>query len=285
MNFEKLNLQPIYLNSQNNLFKKNIFKNLFYNLYKNVRFSTFPYFSYKVQNSLNSLKQYNSGNCVSMCYFIQIYLKNNYNIDSYIIGASVPDQYKVNNTPHICHCAVLIPKSDTEFFIIDGAFYFIQPIYCNLNNNKERSIYYSNIYNHNNLQIEYKIENVENELLDENYSQILLPKSLCVSCNFKNDRSQQWNYYLNNVMNPDESIGNYFLQSKKLPFILFTEYDTINNIVKLSYKLYLNEDGEIIIKEYPMNKIIFKGDKNELIDSNMKEDVLNKMINHFENYF
>ena len=59
-------------------------------------------------------------------------------------------------------------------------------------------------------------ENVENEQedkvkeIDEKYSQNLLPNSLCVSCNFENDRSQQWNYYLNNVMNPDESIGNYF---------------------------------------------------------------------------
>ena len=265
MKFEKLNLKPIYLKSQNNLLKQNTFKNLFYNLYKNVRFSTFPYFSYKVEDSLNCLKQYNSGNCISMCYFIQIYLKNNFNIDSYIIGASVPEQFKVDNTPHMCHCAVLIPKSEYEFFIIDGAFYFIEPMYCNLNNNNLKSINCSDIYNHKIFKIEYIIKNIENEILDEKYSQILLPNSLCVSCNFDNDRSQQWNYYLNNVINPDESIGNYFLQSKSLPFILYTEYDTINNIVKLSYKLYLNEEGKIIIKEYPFNELIFEGDKEELI--------------------
>ena len=285
MKFDKLNLKPIYLKSQNKLFQNNLFKNLFYNLYNNVRFSTFPYFSYKLQNSLDCLKQYNSGNCISMCYFIQIYLKNNFNIDSYIIGASVPEQYKVQNTPHICHCAVLVPKSEHEFFIIDGAFYFLEPMYCNLNNNKGRSIHYSNIYNHNKLKINYKIENVDNEALDEQYEQILLHNSLCIACNFEDDKSQKWNYYLNDVGNPDESIGNYFLHSKHLPFILFTEYDIINNIVKLSYKLFLNEDGNIVIKEYPLNQLIFKGDKNELINSNIKETVLDKMSNHFDNFF
>ena len=39
---------------------------------------------------------------------IRQYLKKNHKIDSHLIGASVPELFKVPGTPEICHCAVLI---------------------------------------------------------------------------------------------------------------------------------------------------------------------------------
>ena len=151
MHHESLKLKNIYLKKQN--INNNIIKELLHNLYKNIRFSTFPYLTYKLKNSHESLNRFNSGNCIALAYFIKKYLKQNYNIDSYLIGASVPDIFKVENTPEICHCAVCIPINSNEFYILDCAFYFIEPIYCNILENIERKIQYSDAYNHENSYI------------------------------------------------------------------------------------------------------------------------------------
>ena len=46
-------------------------KEVLHILYKNIRFSTFPYLTYKISSSLQCLKQYNSGNCIAMADFIK----------------------------------------------------------------------------------------------------------------------------------------------------------------------------------------------------------------------
>ena len=102
---------------------------------------------------MRSLQQYNSGNCIVFAESVKLYLKKNFNIKSYIIGASVPSIFKVPGTPHICHCAVVIPISLYEFYILDCALYFLTPMYCSLKDNKVREIYNSNCHNHEKTKI------------------------------------------------------------------------------------------------------------------------------------
>ena len=84
----------VYLIKSIYLIKKLIIKyikTMLYNVYNNICFSTFPYLLYKESHSKSCIEKFNSGNCIAFCYFIKIYLLNNYNIKSYIIGASVPE--------------------------------------------------------------------------------------------------------------------------------------------------------------------------------------------------
>ena len=283
MYHEPLKLKNIYLKNQN--VNTKIMKELLHNLYKNIRFSTFPYLTYKAKNSQEALNRFNSGNCIALTCFIKKYLKQNYNIDSYIIGASVPPIFKVENTPEICHCAICIPINSNEFYILDGAFYFIEPMYCNLSENIKRSIINSDIYNHENSTINYIVDICNCNNIDENFNQELLNESLCVACYFQYDVNEKWNYYLNEVLNPDESIGSYFLEKKHLPFLLYTDYDFQNNVVKLLYKIFIDEEGDIVFKKYPNKEILFKGNINEIYKYPKIYNLLQENMNsHFDNY-
>ena len=79
---------------------KKQFSELFHNVYNNIIFSTLPYLLYKENSSQESLYKYNSGNCISLSYWIKLFLKLKYkiakehNIDlenSVIIGDSEKD--------------------------------------------------------------------------------------------------------------------------------------------------------------------------------------------------
>lgn len=261
LNEENCKFNKIKLFEQN--IDNNIIEILLYKLYNNFCFSTFPYLIYKEESSYNSSKKFNSGNCIGFCYFVKEYLKLNYDIESFIIGASVPSLFKVQGTPHLCHCAVLIPKSKEEFYLIDGALYFLEAMYCNIENNTKKSIYSSNSYNHEKRKINYYLDICDSCVLDETYNQTLHDNSLIIKCEFDDDKTESWNYYLNEIVNPDNNIGRSFLKYKPDPFIMYTIYQ--DGIVKLKYKLYY-KDEKIIIKTYPSREEIYNGtsyDNNE----------------------
>ena len=250
-NFKEIIMKPQNLNNS-------IINELLYNTYNNIVFSTIPYIIYKESLSKNCINKYNSGNCIGKCEFLKIYLKNNFNIDSYIIPASVPIKFKTEGTPHLTHCALLVPTSYHEFYIIDCALYFLQGMYCNLKNNIYRQIISSDIYSREIDKIDYILEDCKNLYLDSMYNQKLKEKSICVKCNYNDDPSDTWNYYLNEILNPDSNIGYSFLLNKPEPFILYTKI--IDNKPVLLYKLIIDSDGIINVKSYPNKEIIFKGD-------------------------
>ena len=258
-NYEPIDFNKIYLSKQSvNL---NVIKEVYYKLYNNIFFSTFPYIIYKESKSKNCINKYNSGNCIAIAEFIKKFLKNNYNLNSYLIPASVPDMFKAGGTGHLCHVALLVPVSEYEFYILDCALYFVTPIYCNLNDNILRHCYLTDVYEYKLKKINYEIKECENLLLDEKYNQKLLDCAICVKCSFDLYPDQNWEYYLNEIKNPDDNIGYLFLQSKKNPFIMQTSYD--NNKVKMNNKLTLDLEKNILkIVKYPDNKVIYNGEPN-----------------------
>jgi hypothetical protein len=158
-------------------------------------------------------------------------------------------------------------------------------MYCNLNENIERKIQHSDIYSHVNSTICYIIDICHDCNIDKNFNQQLMPESLCVSCYFEQDNSQKWNYYLNEILNPDESIGSYFLENKYLPFLLYTDYDSKENMVKMSHKILIDENGEIVIKKYPEKEILFKGNIYQLNNDNKLYRLVHHTMNkHFDNF-
>ena len=279
-----MNITPedcIFNNIQ--MMKQNIskkqFSELLHNVYNNMIFSTFPYILYKERNSDSCVYKYNSGNCIAFSHFIKHYLKVNYNINSNIIAASVPNSCKVIGTPHLSHCAVLIPLSNNEFYIIDSSLYFLEPMYCNLKENIQRTIKKSDVYQHVTQNVIYKILRCNNYSLDVNYNQTLKEKSLCVSCYIENNENEHWNYYLNEIVNPDNNIGHSFLTHKKNPFMMYTK--VINNIPALKYKLDVQDNGTIVIKQYPENKVIFNGNSKQFDETEIKTELQKYLSNDF----
>lgn len=244
---------------------------LSHNLYNNIVFSTFPYKLYKEEHSASCINRYNSGTCIALSGFVKNYLQTNYSISSHIIAASVPDCCKTHGTPHLTHCAVLIPISNYEFYIFDAALYFLEPMYCNLKENVQRSVTMADVYSHNTRETNYIISKCTDCRLDANYNQTLKENSLCVSCHFGDIESERWNYYLNEIVNPDNNIGHSYLKHKKEPFMMYTTL--ANNIPALKYKLKVQEDGLLMIKKYPENEVIFNGNAEQFEQNSIRQEL------------
>lgn len=247
--FEKIEL------CKQSLSKKD-FQAMIYNMYNTICFSTFPYLTYKHEHSMQTIRSFSSGNCISFAYFMQNYLKKNHGVKSFLIGASVPDIFKVMGTPHMCHCALLIPISTNEFYVMDGALYFLEPMYCTLQDQKERHIYNSNAHRHEKTKINYSLQRCDNCVLDVDYNQTIPKDSLCVQATFDAFPDQTWNYYLNEIKNPDNNIGHAFLLHKSEPFLMYTVFE--DNMVKMKYKVNVVND-EVVIKQYPDETILYQG--------------------------
>lgn len=261
-----------------NLSQKTI-SELFHNVYNNIIFSTFPYVLYKERNSESCIHKYNSGNCIAFSQFIKHYLQVNYNITSHIIVASVPSSCKVAGTPHLSHCAVLIPLSNHEFCVIDASLYFLEPMFCNLQENIQRTVKKSNVYTHTIENVNYMISRCGDCRLDAKYNQTLKDKSLCVSCHVENNQSEHWNYYLNEIMNPDNNIGHSFLTHKKNPFLMYTKVN--NHIPVLKYKVNVQDDGSIMINQYPENKVVFHGNSTQFDDTRIRQELHKYLSNEY----
>ena len=258
---------------------KQQFSESFQNLYKNIIFSTFPYTLYKETCSETCVNKYNSGNCIALSQFVKTYLQKNYNIESHIIAASVPNCCKTPGTPHLTHCAILVPLSSYEFFIFDPALFFLEPMYCSLKDNEQRTIKMANVYEHNTRNVNYIISKCADCQLDENYNQTLIPNSLCVSCQFEENENETWNYYLNEILNPDNNIGHSYLNHKKEPFMMYTTL--VNNLPILKYKLKIQDDGLLTVKKYPNNEIVFNGNSQQFDKTNLRQELRKYLSNDF----
>lgn len=265
------------------LFKQPITKSqiqhLIESLYNTICFSTFPYLLYKHTSSKKCVQKFNSGTCIGFCYFIQMYLHTNFGIKSYIIGASVPEIFKVEGTPHICHCAVLIPINENEFYILDGALYFLEPMFCSLKDNPVRVIYNANVHRHEKTKISYHIIKCPTYRLDHDYNQILPKKSLAVCATFEDNPYDSWCYYLNEITNPDNNIGHSFLIHKSIPFLMYTKFE--DNMVKMKYKVDI-ENNEVVIRKYPEKEIVYQGSTLDNVPHYM--DIIKDLHPYFLDY-
>ena len=236
--------------------------------YNNIAFSTFPYIMYKIKSSLTSLERYNSGNCIALSSFLQKYLKNNYGIVSYIIPASVPKIYQIENSPEICHVALLIPISTHSFYIIDPAFYFMEPILCDLNDPVIRGIDTMNIHSKEVLVINSQLVNAN--------AAGLIPQTLGCKCWYETTPDDPWFYYTNEVMDPDKSIGGHFIRNKPEPFLCKTSVLPNGKIYK-DYHLKMDEHQNLtILKNYVE---IYNGPINK-IPQKMQHEIHNKLFKY-----
>ena len=133
-------------NQEQNISTKNIVTELA-ECYKKYAFSTFPYLIDEISSS-EAIEKYNSGNCIALSIALKNKLKKKYNINSYLIPATIPKKYSRPGYLNISHVALLIPKKSDTYYIADPAFYFLNPIKSKYRiiKNKENIVYSKNIY-------------------------------------------------------------------------------------------------------------------------------------------
>lgn len=222
-----------------------IMKEALYACYENIAFSTFPYIHYKLTSSEKTLDRYNSGNCIALSIFLKRYLKANYKIKSYVIPATVPSIFRVDGTPDICHVSLLIPVTTTTFYIVDPAFYFLEPIHAK--DFETHTIDSMNIHTQRHEPIHYRQENDS------------------VRCYF--NPQDPWFYYTQEVLDPDTSIGCHFIRQKPQPFLCKTIVLNNGEVYK-KYHLKEEDNQFIVIKDHVE---IYNGPKNKMPESLNRE--------------
>ena len=189
--------------------------------YNTCAFSTFPYITYNM-NSFKAINTLNSGDCVALCLKLKIYL-NNLNIKSYIIPATIPPHYYKKGYLDISHVGLAVPNKDM-IYILDPAFYFIDPIPIYIKNINKISFAKSvDIYNNIEDIIICEPNILKDDIHYNKYQQILKNTVYC-ECNKINNKSK-WRYYITEVINPDESISTFFINCKRNPFIVKTIFN------------------------------------------------------------
>jgi len=213
--------------------------------YENISFSTFPYIKYKLKSSEKTLEKYNSGNCIALSTFLKRFLKANYKVKSYIVPASVPSIFRVDGTPDLCHVALLIPVTTTTYYIIDPAFYFLEPMVAK--DFEIRSIDSMNIHKQQHELIYYKREQDK------------------IRCYFTPD--DPWFYYEYEVLDPDESIGCHFIRQNPEPFLCKTKVMSNGDI----YKIYHLKEANQMLTVIKDHVEIYNGPNTELPESLTRE--------------
>lgn len=248
-----MNLEKIKLYEQKSLTSK-MLKESMNICYNNLCFSTFPYIEAKIKTSKEAIIKNSSGNCIAMSEFIKLYLKNNYNINSHIIISKCPIQFKTQGQSIICHCALLIPKTKKSFYIIDCAFFINDPLYIEIYDKKIYEGKMTDIY-----------RNIENQMF-YSYKKTddfgVLKNSFSCNCECGD---LKWSYYLNEIHNPDVTIGNEFHLVRNTPFLIKTKI--INGKIIKVVKIKKEGDNITIIRNniiniYNINKIPY----NELVE-------------------
>ena len=239
-------------------------------------FSTIPYHIYHLDSKKSSRKMH-SGNCISLSMLMVDQLKRD-GIDSHLIPASVPKEYNVDGLLPLSHVAVCIPITDRQILVLDMAFYFLEPLFIDLdqfNLDYIRPITSASVYTNRrrNVNVKYqgKIQNTT-----QHSTQILKENTNMVTCYYDDTDWDEWSYYITEVLNPDENIGQRFLDVKQDPFISIIDKDYKMKL----YMKYNNWNPEMkapqsIHCKYKGQEYIFYDEKS--IPSRVKRGIKNVM--------
>ena len=253
-----------------NINKENIIK-ILKSCYLNNSFSTFPYICDNC-DSENAITNHNSANCIGLSIYIKKMLKTKYNVESFLIPSTIPNKYKSPNYLDLAHVVVACPINKNECYIIDTAFYFLEPLLFNKKKNQNYDIETSNIYSNDNNNINI-IESINNKTINKevlNDYQIIPKNTYFVECNYIFDKKDTWNYYLIEILNPDCAISDFFIHIKNKPFITTTLFNTNNNLILELYIKFIDKNS---VKISLFNNEIFNGNPINL--SFIEEHILN----------
>ena len=284
LNYRKMKTKVIKNtnNKLNNTFKEiyEIIQSVILECYQKCAFSTLPYFTDKY-NSLRSVNELNSGNCVSLSYFIKNKLKE-YSVNSYIVPATIPKLYQKSGYLSISHVALAIPF-DNKILLIDPAFYFFNPaVFYYEEGISEQIIKNINIYSNDKTDIIANYSITDSKILFNEYQSI--PKNTpTISCNFVNDvySNDIWHYYLREIKNPDEAISTFFI-NRNYKFITTTRLSNDGYCeIDIYLKIHKNDTNPTynILEVKKSNIVYFNDYVSNLTNDNIKN--INKLLKGF----
>ena len=122
------------------------------------------------------------------------------------------------------------PLTETSYYIIDPAFYFLQPMYVDTVNPDPYAIDSMNIHKQTHETIIGQYDGTR-----------------CL-CYFEENPTDTWGYETYEVLNPDESIGIHFLTHKPEPFLCKTTM--VNRIPYKDYHLKIEQGNLIFIQDH-----------------------------------
>lgn len=204
----------------------------------NYSFSTFPYICHNM-NSREALHFFHSGNCIALSMGVQKHLLEHFNIRSILIPASIPEKFSHKDYLKLSHVAVAIPLNKDEYFIADPAFYFLNParLQCAQHTSTTPNIVLSkNIYekeNGSHVEDYTSIDKIHYHTKlyttrqDFNPYQSIPENTYSCYCYFQNDPHDSWEYYLTEILNPDEAISTFFINIRRFPFITSCKQDRL----------------------------------------------------------
>ena len=190
--------------------------------FKKNAFSTFPYIN-DGYTSKQAITRTNSGNCVSLSMFIKEQLKKKYGISSHLVPATVPSYIYKDGYLDICHVSLVIPNNKTSFYLIDPAFYFMEPVLIHTKQpiSPIRSV---NIYDNKIDMVNPTLRMYDKKTQLNQYQSLPKGTQYC-ECYYNENSDDTWNYYLREIMNPDQAISNFFIAIRKEPFFVSTKME------------------------------------------------------------
>lgn len=221
--YSKLNTRPIKVSSKKNYKLHDKLVHTLNECFEKNAFSTFPYLK-DGYTSKQAIKKTNSGNCISLSMFIKDKLKRTYGIDSYLVPATVPSYIYKEGYLDICHVALVIPNNKSSFYLVDPAFYMIDPILIQMKGSGLTPVRSMNIYENKVDMMNPSLKMCDKrEKLNEYQS---LPKGTrYCQCHYNQDTNDTWKYYLREIMNPDQAISRFFTAIRNEPFFVSTKVE------------------------------------------------------------
>ena len=281
--FEKMKTRPVqFLNKK---FNKKTLHDVLNQCYTEIAFSTFPFIQDGVTSSKVALKKYNSGCCIGLAMFIKERLKLK-GIKSYLVPVTIPNKYKMKGYLHISHVAIVVPVDKTKVYLMDPAFYFIEPVNINLSMTRKREskVVSKDIYmreNENEL-INYKSVNdvicrtlKTAKRIQFNEYQSIPRNTFYIKCHYEDDVEDTWEYFIREIVNPDEAICKFFVSIRNIPFITMTELD--DNGIVIS-KGFLLDDEKTGMIEFGRGDV----DRVRYVKSQVSEELKNEINTLFK---
>jgi len=216
----------------------------------------------KNYNSKQALKHTNSGNCVTLSLYIKQMLQNNYSIKSYLIPATVPSHIMKDGFLDICHVAIAVPINAYSYYIVDPAFYFMEPIHVNINKINPNPIRSVSIHSDQIDIVNSVNKRLESPLILNDYQRIPNKSKYC-EC-FMNDINEDtWKYFLREIINPDQAITSFFIAIRHEPFFVSTIVD--EGICKKDVMLRITDGTNLSIKRN--NEVLHEGTRFNVPDN------------------
>jgi len=242
-------------------------KDVLLDCFEHNAFSTFPYIVDGF-TSKQAINKTNSGNCISLSMFIKEQLMKRYGVSSHLVPATVPSYIYKEGYLDVCHVSLVIPVNASSYYLIDPAFYFLEPVLIHTKH-PSQPVRSMNIYDNKVDIVHPKLKSYDTRKILNDYQSFPKDTKFC-QCHYNDKSDDTWNYYLREIVNPDQAISKFFITIRNEPFFVSTKLDEENKCMKdLIIRTHRGEDVSIKLNDetiYDGPVYSIPGDKKQMVE-------------------